>query len=124
MIAAIEPPVAVVPAVTPQIRLAELQKTISASRLNLWAQCRLKLFFRYVLRAEKPPSASMHAGKVVHAILQNWNLARWRRQPFQIEALKTLFETRWQEQEGKRDDQQTGSSGERSGDSADHRARW
>jgi len=102
MIATIEPPVAKPsPPVTPESRLAELQKTISASRLNLWAQCRLKLFFRYVLRAEKPPTASMHAGKVVHAVLQNWNLARWRRQPFQMAGLKTVFESRWQEQEGR-----------------------
>ncbi len=41
----------------------------------------------------------MHAGKVVHGVLQNWNLARWRREPFQIERFKALFETQWQEQE-------------------------
>ncbi len=53
MIATIDPPIAKAPSpVTPDTRLAELQKTISASRLNLWSQCRLKLFFLYVLRAE------------------------------------------------------------------------
>jgi hypothetical protein len=55
----------------------------------------LKLFFRYVLKEQKPPTASMHAGKVVHAVLQSWNLARWRRQPFQMETLKIFFEQRW-----------------------------
>jgi putative RecB family exonuclease len=101
MIATVEPTVAAQPKATPESRLAELQLTVSASRLNLWSQCRLKLFFRYVLREKKPPTASMHAGKVVHAVLQNWNLARWRRQPFQMEGLKEVFETRWLEQEGK-----------------------
>jgi hypothetical protein len=38
---------------------------------------------------------------VVHAVLQHWNLARWRRQPFQMEGLKALFATRWQDQEGR-----------------------
>jgi putative RecB family exonuclease len=85
------------PPVSPETRLLELQQTVSASRLNLWSTCRLKLFFRYVMRAEKPPTASMHAGKVVHALLQHWNLARWRRQPFRMEGLKRLFASQWQE---------------------------
>jgi putative RecB family exonuclease len=87
------------PPVSPEQRLEQLQRTVSASRLNLWSQCRLKLFFRYVLKVAKPTTGSMHAGKVVHGVLQNWNLARWRREPFQIARFKELFETRWQEQE-------------------------
>ena len=101
----IAPMEAVVPAnpapVSPESRWHELQKTVSASRLNLWATCRLKLFFRYVLKVTKPPTPSMHAGKVVHAVLQNWNLARWRREPFQMEGFKALFEHRWQELQAK-----------------------
>jgi len=72
-----------------------LQKTISASRLHLFLQCRLKFYFRYIAQIQKPPTPSMHAGSTVHAILQNWNLARWRREPFEIERFKLLFESQW-----------------------------
>jgi putative RecB family exonuclease len=72
-----------------------LQQTVSASRLGLFLQCRLKFFFRYVARIQKPPTASMHAGSTVHAVLQTWSLSRWRRQPFEIERFKLLFESQW-----------------------------
>ena len=93
------PVAATPPPVSRENRLEELQKTVSASRLNLWSQCRLKLFFRYVLQVAKPPTAAMHAGSVVHSVLQSWNLARWRREPFQTERFNALFATRWQQQE-------------------------
>jgi len=95
MIATTEPTVAAPQTATPQTRLMELKQTVSASRLNLWATCRLKLFFRHVLRQEKPPTAVMHAGRVVHAVLQSWNLARWRKEPFQMAAIKSLFDLWW-----------------------------
>jgi putative RecB family exonuclease len=76
-------------------RAAELQKTISASRLGLWLQCRLKFFFRYIAQVQRPPTPSMHAGSTVHAVLQSWNIARWRREPFAIERLKALFVSQW-----------------------------
>ena len=56
--------------------IAELQRTISASRLGCWQQCRLKFYFRYVLRLSKRPTPSLHVGSVVHAVLQAWNLGR------------------------------------------------
>lgn len=76
-------------------RAVELQKTISASRLGLWLQCRLKFYFRYILQIQKPPTPSRHAGSTVHAVLQHWNMARWRREPFAIERFKALFGTQW-----------------------------
>jgi putative RecB family exonuclease len=76
-------------------RVAELQKTISASRLNLWLQCRLKFYFRYFLQIQKPPTPAMHAGSTVHAVLQQWNMARWRRESFDIEKFKALFGNEW-----------------------------
>ena len=36
------------------VPVSTLQKTVSASRLNCWLQCRLKFFFRYVLKIAKP----------------------------------------------------------------------
>jgi putative RecB family exonuclease len=72
-----------------------LQKTVSASRLNTWLSCRLKFFFRYVQQISKPKTPSLHVGSVVHLILQAWNMARWRKQEFQLEKFKELFEEGW-----------------------------
>ena len=76
-------------------RVAELQKTISASRLGLWLACRLKFYFRYVKQVQKPPTPAMHAGSTVHAVLQHWNRARWRREPFALERFQKLFGSYW-----------------------------
>jgi len=56
-----------------------LQKSVSASRLNTWLQCRLKFYFRYVQQISKPKTPSLHVGSVVHLILQAWNMARWKK---------------------------------------------
>jgi CRISPR/Cas system-associated exonuclease Cas4 (RecB family) len=77
----------------------QLLQTVSASRLQCWLGCRLKFFFRYVLKLQKPPTGPLHFGKVVHAILQQWNWARWRKEPFVIEQFKTFFDAQWQEQQ-------------------------
>lgn len=98
MIAELDLPMSA-PAPTP---LAEpppdrLTATISASRLGCWLQCRLKFFFRYVKKVAKPNTPALHIGSVVHAVLQQWNLARWRREPFQTERFKALFDSQWTE---------------------------
>jgi len=90
-----------------------LQKTVSASRLNCWLQCRLKFFFRYVLKITKPKTAALHYGSVVHLVLQQWNMARWRKQPFEITRLKQVFDKGWLDQgsvinwDGEEPDQKT-----------------
>jgi hypothetical protein len=78
-----------------------LQKTVSASRLNCWLTCRLKFFFRYVQQIIKPPTPSLHVGSVVHLVFQAWNMARWRKQTFEIERFKKLFEEGWADQPAK-----------------------
>ena len=75
-----------------------LQKTVSASRLSCWSQCRLKFFFRYVLQIQKRKTASLHFGSVVHEVLKAWNMARWRKQAVELDRFKTLFEKGWQDQ--------------------------
>jgi putative RecB family exonuclease len=77
----------------------ELVKTVSASRLGLWQQCRLKFYFKYVLRLIKPPTPARHVGKVVHAVLQAWNKARWRNEPLPIERIRAVFDGSWAEQQ-------------------------
>lgn len=61
--------------------ISELLETVSATRLATFHQCRLKFFFRYVAALAKPPSPSLVIGKALHALVQVWNLARWRGQP-------------------------------------------
>lgn len=91
MNAAVESPVSIT---------EELQRTVSASRLNLWLQCRLKFFFRYVLKLQKPKTAALHVGTTIHSVLQAWNMARWRKEPFQLATLRQTFDVGWVEQEG------------------------
>jgi len=92
--------------------IEKLKRTVSASRLNCWLQCRLKFFFRYVMKITKPKTAALHFGSVVHLVLQQWNMTRWRRQPFEISKLKQVFEAGWADQgqinwDGEEPDQKT-----------------
>jgi hypothetical protein len=96
---------------SPSNPIETLQKTISASRLNTWLGCRLKFWFRYVQQISKPKTPALHVGSVVHLILQAWNMARWRKQEFQLEKFRKLFDEGWKEQpskinwDGEEDDQ-------------------
>lgn len=76
-------------------KVAELGKQVSASRLNCFHQCRLKFFFRYVAQIQRPTSGALHVGKIVHAVLQAWNLARWRQQSKTLEDFQGVFEDAW-----------------------------
>jgi putative RecB family exonuclease len=92
--------IAVAPSSTDtKTRLEALTEEVSASRLNLWSTCRLKFYFRYVLQVSKPPSPALHLGKVVHSVLQQWNLARWRGDMLSSSDLEKVFDDRWAEQE-------------------------
>ena len=97
MIAIVEqvgPPVSQ-PAVPMGRSKADLLSTISASRLGTWLSCRLKFYFRYVLGLRKPNTPARHLGKVVHAVLQQWNLARWRGASFTGEMIDQVFRGNW-----------------------------
>jgi putative RecB family exonuclease len=76
-------------------RIAQLTRSTSASRLSTWQKCRLQFYFRYILKTRKPSSPALHIGSVVHLILQSWNKARWRREPWSQETLQSLFEQEW-----------------------------
>ena len=60
--------------------------------------CRLKFYFRYVQQISKPKTPSLHVGSVVHLVLQGWNMARWRKQGFNLDTFKKLFEDGWKDQ--------------------------
>jgi len=96
MITLAQPPPTVAPPQTN--RIEDLQKTVSASRLNCWLSCRLKFYFRYVLKITKPKTAALHFGSVVHLVLQQWNMSRWRKQPFEITKLRQVFDAGWVDQ--------------------------
>ena len=78
-----------------------LKQTVSASRLNCWLTCRLKFFFRYVEKVRKPPTPALHVGTVVHAVLQAWNMARWRKQPLELQRFQQVFDEGWADQPAK-----------------------
>ena len=62
--------------------------------------CRLKFHLRYVVGVAKPPTAALHVGKTVHAVLQQWSLARWRNAPLDDDAITAVFEQAWGTPEG------------------------
>ncbi len=75
-----------------------LQKTVSASRLNCWLSCRLRWAFVYVYQIVKAPTPALHLGSVAHLILREYNMGRWRKQPFRMEHYRKLFEENWADQ--------------------------
>ena len=74
----------------------ELLATVSASRLGTWLSCRRKFYFRYVAGVSKPASPALRIGSVLHRVLQQWNLARWRKAPLVGDMLRTVFDQEWQ----------------------------
>ena len=103
MIAFADPPVPVEvaqPVIKTGRTIEELTRSVSASRLGTWLQCRLRFHLRYVAGVAKPPTAALHVGKTVHAVLQQWSLARWRNAPLDDDAIIAVFEQAWGTPEG------------------------
>jgi putative RecB family exonuclease len=86
---------------SPQQRIKELQKSVSASRLNCWQTCRLKFFFRYVLQIKKAKPAALFMGSMFHSVMQAWNLARWREGRVDAAKLKQQLDQDWQSEQSK-----------------------
>jgi hypothetical protein len=78
-----------------QRTIAELTKTVSASRLSTWQRCRLQFYFRYVAGIQKSPTPGLHIGTTVHTVLQQWNLARWHGRELEIQELEEIFSRAW-----------------------------
>lgn len=75
--------------------LEKLTQTASPSRISLWQQCRLRFYFRHVLKLEKPRTSSLHLGSSVHETLRQWNRARWRGEPLSLKQLHEAFTLAW-----------------------------
>ena len=87
--------------INPEIRKLDpvekiLTEPVSASRVNLFHSCRLKFYFRYVLKLNKPTSPALHVGKTVHAMLQEWSKQRWLGKPADSAILLSHFNEHWQ----------------------------
>lgn len=78
--------------------IADLLKTISASRLGLFLNCRRKFYLRYVKAIPKAKSAALHLGSVVHEVLRHWNKSRLRQKPMTVEQLSAEFTKAWDDQ--------------------------
>jgi putative RecB family exonuclease len=73
----------------------ELLQTVSATRLNTWLGCRLRYYFKYVLRLKSPRTAALYVGATVHSVLKQWNRARWRKEVLTQEQLQQAFDSAW-----------------------------
>ena len=88
-------------AMNPEVELVRdplvdiLEEPVSASRLNTFHSCRMKFFFRYIERIQKPGSAALHVGKTIHAALQEWSKRRWLGKPSGIEDIQLGFDGHW-----------------------------
>lgn len=113
MIAAAQPvESAPTPEPTPDDRVEYLQQTVSPSRLSLFLQCRLKFFFRYVVKIQKPKTVALHVGSAVHSVLKAWNKARWQQNPLTLKQLHDEFTRAWTDADGKQVQWEPGEEGE------------
>src|SRR5437762_9577084 len=78
-----------------QRTIAELTRTVSASRLSAWQRCRLQFYFRYIAGIQKAPTPALHIGTTVHTVLQQWNLGRWHGHHFGVQELEEIFSRAW-----------------------------
>lgn len=74
----------------------DLLRTVSATRLNTWLTCRLRFHFKYVLGLAKPRTGALFVGHAVHAVLKQWNRARWRKEPVNPDLLRQSFDQMWE----------------------------
>jgi putative RecB family exonuclease len=73
----------------------ETINNVSATRLNTWLGCRLRYYFKYVLKLKKPKTAATYVGSTVHAVLKQWNKARWRKELLTTRQLQRAYLGAW-----------------------------
>lgn len=74
---------------------------LSASRLKMFQECRLKFYFKYVEQIPMEATPALFIGKVTHALLQRWNLNRWRGLPADPQSLHPVFLELWKQTQPK-----------------------
>ena len=83
---------------TPAVK-SNTTSTVSATRLNTWLGCRLKYYFKYVLKLKTPKTAALYVGSTVHTVLKQWNRARWRRETLTGRQLQRAYLTAWKSEQ-------------------------
>ncbi len=83
------------PSVTPAVHPGKPLEYLSASRLKCFHTCRLQFYFRYVKKIPTLTSPALLVGQVVHAVLQAWNLARWRGEDTSLGRMEVTFASLW-----------------------------
>jgi hypothetical protein len=76
-----------------------LVEEVSASRLKRWLTCKLQFFYHYVMQIKKPVTPPLAVGRVVHAVLQEWNRARWKGDYTFRNILNEVFTEKWEEEQ-------------------------
>ncbi len=89
------PPPLVTPPPSQADIIAQLQQSVSPSRLALFQSCRLKFFFRHVQRLQKPKTPALHVGVAVHDVLRAWNRARWRQEAPSPHLMYAAYTAAW-----------------------------
>ena len=69
-----------------------LPQHISPTAAKSYLGCSLRFWFERVVGIKKPTSPALHLGKVVHAALQAFHLARWRGGDDSPEAIASFYE--------------------------------
>ena len=75
--------------------IERLCQSVSPSRLALFQSCRLRFFFRHVLRLSRAKAAALHLGGSVHKVLRAWNRARWQQQVPSPGSLYAVYQEAW-----------------------------
>jgi hypothetical protein len=101
VIAAAEAPTAIVPSDRQPRTVADLIKTVSASRLSCFQSCRLKFWFRYLSGIRKPKPAALHVGGIVHSVLKYWNRARWKGERPNLKQFHDVYAAGWKDDQEK-----------------------
>ncbi len=73
----------------------KMELLVSASKLNTWLSCRLRYYFKYILRLKSPKTGVLYVGSTVHSVLKFWNKARWRKEVITTEGLQRKFDEVW-----------------------------
>lgn len=76
----------------PARRPGNLPEHISPSAAKSYLGCSLQFYFERVARIRKKTPVALHLGKVVHAALQAFHLARWRAGDDSPEAIAAVYE--------------------------------
>lgn len=69
-----------------------LPQHISPTAAKSYLSCSLRFWFERVACIRKPTTPALHLGKVVHAALQAFHLARWRGEDDSVEAISEAYQ--------------------------------